>query len=162
MKEIHTNIEESTLEAKNEYRHRIDLLRTRVHLLTGRDRLLMTMYLERGNSIRQIARVAGVADTVIARRIRKLTKRLLDGEYIMCLRNQSKFTRTEMAIARDYFLLGLSIKKTALKHRLTYYRARETVRRIRHLIAATQQQYPLGHNNTAALVSHRQKSDEGK
>ena len=98
------------------------------------------MYLERGNSIRQIARVAGVVDTVIARRIRKLTKRLLDGEYITCLRNQSKFTKTELAIAKDYFLLGLSIKTVAAKHRVTYYRARETVRKIRRLIAAIQQQ----------------------
>jgi len=162
MKEIHANITQRALDAKKDCRERIDLLRARIHLLAGRDRLLMTMYLERGNSIRQIARVAGVVDTIIARRIRKLTKRLLDGEYITCLRNRNKFTRTEMAIARDYFLLGLSIKRVAAKHRVTYYRARETVRKIRRLIAASQQQNPMGHNNTAALVSAGPKSDEGK
>jgi hypothetical protein len=162
MKEIHANITRKTLEAKNECRDRIDLLRSRIHLLAGRDRLLMTMYLEKGNSIRQIARVAGVVDTVIARRIRKLTKRLLDGEYITCLRNQSKFTKTELAIAKDYFLVGFSIKTVAAKHRVTYYCARETVRKIRRLIAAIQQQNPVGHNNTGTLVSSGYEPGKGE
>jgi len=142
MKEMHANITHTTLEAKNERRDRIDLLRSRIHLLTGRDRLLMTMYLETGNSIRQIARVAGVVDTIIARRIRKLTKRLLDGEYITCLRNRNKFTKTEMAVAKDYFLTGLSMKTIAAEHHLTYYHTRETVRRIQRIIADIRQQEP--------------------
>jgi len=142
MEEIHANITQKALEAKNERRDRIDLLRSRIHLLTGRDRLLMTMYLERGNSIRQIARVAGIDDTMMARRIRKLTKRLLDGQYITCLRNRNKFTKTEMTIAKDYFLTGLSIKTIAAEHHLTYYHTRETVRRIQRIIADIRQQEP--------------------
>ena len=102
----------------------------------------MTMYLERGNSIRQIARVAGIDDTMMARRIRKLTKRLLDGQYITCLRNRNKFTKTEMTIAKDYFLTGLSIKTIAAEHHLTYYHTRETVRRIQRIIADIRQQEP--------------------
>ena len=142
MEEIHANITQKALEAKNERRDRIDLLRSRIHLLTGRDRLLMTMYLERGNSIRQIARVAGIDDTMMARRIRKLTKRLLDGQYITCLRNRNKFTKAEMTIAKDYFLTGLSIKIIAAEHHLTYYHTRETVRRIQRIIADIRQQEP--------------------
>jgi len=144
---MHANIEESTLEAKNEYRDRIDLLRTRVHMLTGRDRLLMTMYLEKGNSIRQLARLTGVNDTVIARRIRKLVKRLSGGEYITCLRNRNRFTKIEMAVAKSYFLNGLSIKKTAAENHLTYYRTREITKRIQRIIAIIQQQRSVGANN---------------
>lgn len=139
MEEIHANITQEALEAKNERRDRIDLLRSRIHLLTGRDRLLITMYLERGNSIRQIARVAGIDDTMMARRIRKLTKRLLDGQYITCLRNRNKFTKAEMAIAKDYFLTGLSMKQIAEEHHLTYYHTRETVSKIRWIVAAIRQ-----------------------
>jgi predicted DNA-binding protein YlxM (UPF0122 family) len=142
MEEIHASIAQETLQAKNEYRDRIDLLHSRIHLLTGRDRLLMTAYLERGSSIRELARLTGVNDTIIARQIRKLTERLLDGEYITCVRNRSRFTKTEMAIAKDYFLTGLSMRVIAAEHHLTHYRVRQTVRRIRRLVAAIQQQEP--------------------
>jgi len=46
MKKIHTNISQKTLEAKNQYRDEIDLLRGRLNLLNGKDKVLMTMYLE--------------------------------------------------------------------------------------------------------------------
>ncbi len=61
-------------------------------------------------------------------------KRLIDSEYITCLRNRDKFTETEMDIAKDYFLLGLSMKKIAKKHDSTYYRVRETLKKIQRLV----------------------------
>ena len=134
MKIIHANIPQSTLTAKNACRDRIDLLRSRAGLLTGKDKLLMTMYLENGNSFRQMARLTGVNEACIARRIYKVTKRLLDGEYITCLRNRDKLTKAEMGIAKDYFLLDLSMKKIAKKHNSTYYRVRETLKKIQRLI----------------------------
>jgi len=130
-------IPERMPKAQNEYRDRIDLLRSRVNLLTGKDKLLMTMYLENSNSFRQMARLAGVNEVSIARRIHRLIKRLLDGEYITCLRNKDKFSKTEMAIAKDYFLLGLSMKKIAVKRRLSYYRVRETLKKIQRLVTTT-------------------------
>ena len=114
MERIHANISQKLSKAKNNYRDRIDLLRSRVGLLTGKDKLLMTMYLENGNSFRQMARLVGVNEVTIARRIHKLTKRLIDGEYITCLRNRNKFTKAELDIAKDYFLLGTSIRKIAV------------------------------------------------
>jgi predicted DNA-binding protein YlxM (UPF0122 family) len=135
MKEIHSNISQRTLEAKNRYRDRVDLLRNRLNLLNGRDKVLMTMYLENGNSFRQIACLVGVSETSIARRIHKLTKRLIDGEYITCLRNRNRFTRSEMAIAKDYFLTGLSMKKIAAKQHWSYYHVRQTLKNIQSLVA---------------------------
>jgi len=128
------------LSDENEYRKRIDLLRSRANLLSGRDKLLMTMYLEKGNSFRQMARLAGVNETIIARRIRKVTNRLMESEYIVCLRNRDKFTKTEMAIAKDHFLIGLSMKKIAIRRHLTFYRVRETLRKIRQTITTIQRQ----------------------
>ena len=119
---------------KNEYRDRIDLLRSRVNLLTGKDKLLMTMYLENSNSFRQMARLAGVNESRIARRIHRVTKRLIDGEYITCLRNRDKFSKRELAVAKDYFLLGLSMKKIAGKQRWSYYHVRETLKKIQRLV----------------------------
>jgi predicted DNA-binding protein YlxM (UPF0122 family) len=137
LKKIHPNIPESTSRAKNAYRDRIDLLRSRVSLLAGKDKVLMTMYLENGNSFRQMARLTGVNEARIARRIHKVTKRLLDGEYITCLRNRDKFAGTELDIAKDYFLLGLSMKKIAKKQNSTYYRVRETLKKIQQLVTTT-------------------------
>jgi predicted DNA-binding protein YlxM (UPF0122 family) len=134
MEAIHQNISDERKETRNIYRDRIDLLRSRVELLTGKDRLLMTMYLENGNSFRQMARLAGVNETSIARRIHKVTQRLIDSEYITCLRNRDKFASNEMAVARDYFLSGLSIKKISRRRRLTYYSVRQTLKKIQKLV----------------------------
>lgn len=134
MKKIHKNLPQSSVKARAEYRDRIDLLRSRVGLLTGKDKVLMTMYMENGNSFRQMARLVGVNEASIARRIHKVTKRLINGEYITCLRNRDKLDKGELDIAKDYFLAGLSIKKIAKKRDTTYYCVRETLKKIQGLI----------------------------
>ncbi len=134
MGKVHENLSRRMRRTKDEYRDRIDLLRSRVNLLTGEDKLLMTMYLDNGNSFRQLARLAGVNDTNIARRINSITKRLIDGKHIICLRNCDKFTMTEMSIVKEYFLLGFSLKEIAAKRLWTYYRARKTIRKIQQRI----------------------------
>jgi len=137
MERIHANISQSTLGGKNEYRDRIDLLRSRAEMLVGKDKILMTMYLKNGNSFRQMARLVGVNETTISRRIHRVIKRLVDGEYITCLRNRDKFTKAEMDVAKDYFLLGMSIRKIANKHHISYYRVRETLKKIQSLVETT-------------------------
>ena len=138
MKKIHENIQHRTSKIKKEYRDRIDLLRSRVSMLTGKDKLLMTMYLSNSNSFRQMARLAGVSEASIARRIRKVTKRLIDGKYITCLRNRDKLTRGEMAVAKDYYLLGLSQRKISLKRNYSVYRIGKILKRIQQLVATTE------------------------
>ncbi|MHC4557813.1 MAG: helix-turn-helix domain-containing protein [Planctomycetota bacterium] len=122
------------LEAKNRYRDEIDLLRSRLYLLDGTEKVLMTMYIENGNSFRQIARLLGVSETSIARKIRRLTKRLISGEYISCLRNRGKFNKYQIDIAKDYFLTGLSIKNIAAKRHRSYYNVRKTIIKIQSII----------------------------
>ena len=134
MKRFNTNIPQSNFTVLDTYRDRIDLLRSRVSLLTGKDRLLMTMYLENGNTFRQMARLAGVNEASIARRIYKVTKRLIDGEYITCLKNRDKFTGSEMAVAKDYLLLGLSQRKISIKHNCSIYRIRKILKKIQQLV----------------------------
>jgi hypothetical protein len=81
-----------------------------------------------------MARLAGVNETNIARRIHKIIKRLIDGEYITCLRNREMFNRAEMVIARQYFLLGWSIKKIAGEQGLSYYSVRKSLKKIQQLV----------------------------
>ena len=112
----------------------IDLLRNRLHLLDGRDRVMMAMYVENGNSFRQIARLLGVQDGVISRRIRRLQNGLINGEYITCLRRRGKFTPHQMTIAKDYFLVGMSQKRIAVKRRLSLYQVRNTIETIQQIL----------------------------
>ena len=134
MESIHENVTKVEVKARKRCRDRIDMLKSRVELLTGKDRLLMTMYLKYGNTFYQMARLTGVNEANVARRIYRVTKRLIDGEYITCLRNRDKFSEAEMTVAKDYFLRGLSIKKIAGRRKLSYYRVREILKKIQSLI----------------------------
>jgi predicted DNA-binding protein YlxM (UPF0122 family) len=138
MKEIHENITKEDLEQRERRRREIELLRSRLKLLAGRDRVLMTMYLENGNSIRQIARLLCVTESKVARRIRRLTRRLIDSEYIECMRAREKFYEHQLRIAKDYFLTGLSVEKVAEKRRCSCYRVRKTLREIQSLVGNLQ------------------------
>ncbi|UCE27442.1 MAG: hypothetical protein JSW52_01430 [Candidatus Coatesbacteria bacterium] len=119
------------LETKGRPRETLELLSNRINLLEGVEKVLMKMYLENGSSVRQMARLTGVSETTMARRIRKMTERLMDGQYINCLRCRSEFTKTELAIAKDYFLMGISMRRIAANRRSTYYFVRETLKKIR-------------------------------
>ena len=115
---------------ERKYGSRLELLESRIELLAGTEKLLMTMYLKNGNSFYQMARLAGVNEVTIARRIHKIIKRLLDGEYITCLRNRDKFSNCEMAVAKDYLLTGLSMREIARHRRCSRYRVRQTLGKV--------------------------------
>ncbi len=112
---------------------RIDLLRCRAGLLTGKDGALVQMYLNGTGTIGQMARLAGVNEANVARRIHKLVRRLLDGQYITCLRSRDKFSDEQIEMARDYFVDGLPMKEIADRHEITYYQVRKTMRKIQRL-----------------------------
>ena len=138
MKRIHGNIADQT-NFKSLRRGSIELLRSRLNLLSGTDKLLLTMNIENGNSFRQIARVRGVAETSIARRIRAIAKRLTDGPYIDCLRNRDKLTSCQLSIAKDYYLMGLSMRRIVTKRQWSYYRVRDAIIQIRRVVNTLQQ-----------------------
>jgi predicted DNA-binding protein YlxM (UPF0122 family) len=138
MKRVHENIGERTDNVKDLHRGGIELLRSRLNLLAGTDKLLMTMYIEHAVSIRQIARIRGVSEASVARRIRAITKRLTDGPYIDCLRNRDKLNGRQLAVAKDYYLMGLSMRQIAAKRRRSYYRVREALNEIRSIVTAPQ------------------------
>ena len=138
MKRIHENIADHRINVKGLHRGRIELLAGRLNLLTGTDKVLMTMYIQHGNSIRQIARIRGVSETSVARRIRAISKRLVEGPYIECLRNRDRLTSGQLAIAKDYYLMGLSIRRIAAKRRWSYYRVRDTLIEIKSIVNESQ------------------------
>jgi len=134
MKRIHENFTEQTSKTRGMNRGRIELLAGRLNLLTGTDKVLMTMYIQHGNSVRQIARIRGVSETSTARRIRAISKRLVNGPYIDCLRCRDKLTDLQLAVARDYYLKGLSIRRVAEKRCWSYYRVRDILTEIQSIL----------------------------
>jgi hypothetical protein len=137
MNEGNTGISEQALTVKGFRRGRMDLLRRRLELLSGKDKVLMTMYVENGNSFRQIARLRGVSETSVARRIHQIAERLTDGEYLMCVRNRDRLSRRQMTIARDSFLTGLPMTQIARNRRMSVYSVRKVLADIRNLVTAT-------------------------
>jgi hypothetical protein len=130
MNAIYENLSTNTFDSRIEHRNRVDLLRSRVYLLRGRDRLWMTMYLENGIPINQMARMCGKNASTVHRRICKVTKLLLEGEYIKCLRIRDRFSKTEMLFAREHFLNGFSYRAIAKRHCTSCYNVKKTVREI--------------------------------
>ncbi len=134
MKRIHDNIT-GELSLRQLNRDRIDLLRNRIQLLTGDDKILMTMYLENSNSFRQIAKLTGVNECTVARRIHKITKRLMDGYFILCLRNRDRLSSLELKIAKDFFVNALPMTKIAEKKKISYHCVRKAIRNIKKCIS---------------------------
>ena len=113
-----------------------DVLRIRLPLLAGPDRALMTLYLDSGHSFRQLARLTGASPTTVARKIRRIARRLADETYPLCLRSKSEFSVLELHVVRDHFVRGLSCGRISKHRNLSYYRVRETVLKARRYAAS--------------------------
>lgn len=139
MKQIHENLSDAATAGRNRRREQIELLRKRLDLLEGRTKVMMKMHFENGNSFRQIARLLGVSETSISRRIHRISARLLNGRYIACLRNRDMLSRDQLDVAKDYFLCGLSRCKIAERRRWSLYRVGRILREIQSIIDEAEQ-----------------------
>ena len=54
------------------------------------------------------------------------------------LRNRERFSREELDVAREYFLLGWSMKRIARERGMTYYKVRKMVKRIEGMVKASE------------------------
>jgi hypothetical protein len=115
----------------------VETLQMRAHLLAGTDRALVEMYLERGNSLRQIGRLMGLSPSNVGRRIRRITRRLADDTYEICLGNREDFNGRELALIKDFFVRGLSAAHISRNHSVTLYRVRVTLHKARTYAAST-------------------------
>ncbi|MGD8787771.1 MAG: sigma factor-like helix-turn-helix DNA-binding protein [Phycisphaerales bacterium] len=134
MKQIHSNTPHKTLKAGNRHLDRLNLLQYRLDTMNERDRVLMKMYLEKGISIRQIARLLGVSEIQVGRKIRKLSKRLTSKKYIQCIRKRHRLTKFQMIVAKDFYMKGISIRRIALKQKTTRYFIRKTLKKIQSVL----------------------------
>jgi len=100
------------------------------------------MYLDNGNSFRQISRLLGVSESTISRRIQKLTKHLTGESFYIYRQYRKKLNIRQKQFARDYFLTGLSLRHIAKKHKCGFLTVKNTMKKILDLIDAEKQLSP--------------------
>ena len=135
------NIENALPEA--ECRDNVELLRRRICLLDGKDRMLMSMYFQNGSSCYQIARLLGVCDATITRRIRKLTEHLIGEPFQRYRQFRKQFDSLHKDIARDHFLMALSIQQIAEKRNYSFYKVRTALKEIKSIIKSNPKPPPI-------------------
>jgi transposase-like protein len=114
-------------------RSNAEQVRKRAEQLSEPDRTLVQMYLENENSFRQISQLLGVSEATVARRVKKVIKRLADPNIDSVLSKGSMLGRRQRKIARDFFLRGQTVKAIAHKYGMTYYNTRRIINLLRTL-----------------------------
>jgi DNA-directed RNA polymerase specialized sigma24 family protein len=116
----------------------MEVLRSRAEWLANEERALLTLYLETGHSVCQIARLTGLRRSTVSRRIRKAIARLCDETYLVCMRQRGCFSERELTLIKDHFVRGLSARRIARSRKVSLYRVRVTLAKARQL--ATEQE----------------------
>jgi predicted DNA-binding protein YlxM (UPF0122 family) len=122
----------------------VEVLRQRLGLLSGMDRALMTMYLDKGARLGQLAELLGINRTSVARRIRRLTRRLIDERYMVCVQNRSRLTPLQLRILRDHLLHGLPLRRIARNLGLSYYVVRKNMHKTFEMTTRVRQSVATG------------------
>ena len=106
----------------------LEKLRLRLDLLEGMDRMLVELYLDRQASYYRLAELTGLSEKYVARKLKRLLRRLESEEYITILRHQSLFDPKTLEIAYDRYLLCMSVRSISKKRNLSRYRVSRKVR----------------------------------
>ncbi|MGE4286295.1 MAG: hypothetical protein AB7F23_06750 [Phycisphaerae bacterium] len=89
-------------------------------LLPRTERALLELYLDRRAPVTSISAIMGLSRSQVHRRISSITSRVR-AYTILKLRGKAS------PVARDYFLLGLTLQEVARRNKTTVYRVRKTV-----------------------------------
>lgn len=103
----------------------------KIDLLEGRDKVIMTMYLEQGFSMSEIAELVGVTASSMTRRIKKIASRLILAQ--VCFNNRYIFELKELEVIAVHLLRGLSLKQSASECGCSYYFARKANKKVKEL-----------------------------
>lgn len=116
----------------------VELVRQRIRILSGTDKVMMSMYYIDGCSYSRIAALMGINQSNVARRIRRITSRLLTGQYIRCLQNKRYFGTTELQIAKDYYVCRRTMRQIAQQRGSSFYEVRKAIARIEAILEAAE------------------------
>jgi len=101
----------------------------RIEMLNDHDRAFVNLMLA-GQKFNTIAHAAGVHGATIARRLKKITARMTDNNFVNAL-SEKNLTVQQMQILRDFFVDGLSMFRIAVRNNFSYYKVRQLVKKHR-------------------------------
>ncbi|AQQ09768.1 RNA polymerase sigma factor, sigma-70 family [Sedimentisphaera cyanobacteriorum] len=115
-------MDENLYDHRQAMREKVEDMLRAARGLKRKDRKLIEQYFLEGRSITNLAKSRRKCRQTISSRIRKLLKRLRN--YNAC------YPRSTLggAIARDYFLRGMSIREISKNRRCSEYRVRKHIR----------------------------------
>jgi len=119
------------VDRRQERAGQVDVLLMRLELLEPRDRVLVEAYIKHNVPVRLLALLSGRRQQSVARQMKRLIGRVLAEEYITIVRNKDMFSRKELNVAYDCFLLGLGYRAIAVKRKLNKSATRKIIRTLR-------------------------------
>lgn len=128
-----TIIADDAVKLRNCQRDDIELLKGRISILKGAEKLLMKMYFVDGYTMYQIAARAGVTEGTVSRRIKRISQRLCGPLFCAFFENKKNFDTLERRVVRDFLREGLSQRKISAKRKLTRYRVRKAIDKLQSL-----------------------------
>lgn len=105
---------------------------TRVEILSA-EQVTLVRFFRNTPNYRVIAKMAGVNEATIARRLKKIARHICRDNFPAALSKNSNLTPEEMEILKDHFVNGLSIRTIAKNKNLSFYSVRKTIRQMRNL-----------------------------
>ena len=103
-------------------------LRLRVDLLEGNERTLLELYLEHNASYYRLAKLMGLSERYVSRKLQRLLRRLESEEYVSIVRHQRLFGPKTLEVAYDRYLLGMSVRSISKKRKLSRYMVSKKIR----------------------------------
>jgi hypothetical protein len=104
-------------------------LRQTLDSLRSRDAAILQMYLENGYSFRYIAAITRSDPRTVARTVRRVMQRVRDWRCI-CLLAAGRLNDFQLAVAREYLLLGLTQREVAAHRGTNRSTVRATLREL--------------------------------
>lgn len=108
-------------------RNAVESLCEKADRLAEPDRTLVRMYLENRNSFRQMAKLLGVSEVTVSRRVKKIIARLNEPQTELLLDADIKLKPKQRKIATAYFINGQGVETISRKYRQSCYKIRKVI-----------------------------------
>ncbi|MFA5783574.1 MAG: hypothetical protein WC962_01710 [Phycisphaerae bacterium] len=112
-------------------RDAVESLCEKADQLAEPDRTLVRMYLENANSFRQMAKLLGVSEVTVSRRVKKIIARLNEPQTESLFNTKIRLKPKQRKIATAYFINGQGVETISRKYRLSCYKIRKVINSLR-------------------------------
>jgi hypothetical protein len=117
---------------KTELLNLFEKLMGRIDFLADQEKAFVRLFMNSQN-FRTIAKSAAVSEATIARRLKKIARRISNNNFITALTQSNGTSADETEAIKDHFLNGTNIKTITKKTGLSRYKVNKTINQMRNL-----------------------------